>query len=124
MANEITVTARVRVSNGNYTFDKNLSKTDDQTTAAGGNPGVVTIGTSEEDISFGDLTDPGVCILQNLDDTNWVEYGKKDGSGNMQAIGVLRAEGLPHLIELRNGATLRMKADTASCKVLILAQDR
>ena len=124
MANELSVNVRVRVVKDNYTFDKSLAKTGDVTNGRGGNPGIVNIGTSEEDVDFGDLTDPGVCILQNLDDTNWVEYGRKDGSGNMQAIGVLRAGGIPHTIELRNGATLRMKADTGACDVLILAQDR
>lgn len=89
----------------------------------------VSIGTSEEDVDFStifpDLTTEGICVLQNLDATNYVQWGKKDGSGNMQAIGRLSArpstseDAFPAVFQYEPGATLRMKADTGACQVQV-----
>lgn len=84
---------------------------------------VQNIGTSEEDVTL-TVTTEGLCIMQNLDATNFVEFGKKDGSGNMQAIGRLGPSGgsgaCPFaMFGFNPGATLRMKADTAACDVHI-----
>ena len=48
---------------------------------------VLDIGTSEENVSFGDLT-PGLVILVNLDDANYVQYGMSD-AGTMKTLGRL-----------------------------------
>lgn len=123
MANEITITTRVTVRNGNYQYDSLVaSRQFDQTNPAGGNPGMVEIGTTEEDVNFGDLTQPFIVELQNQDSTNSVDFGAKDGTGAMIAIGTLPPEGVA-LFPMKAGATLRMKANTAACKVLIRAQD-
>ena len=82
----------------------------------GGNPGTVTIGTSEENISFGDVS-PGLVFILNLDSTNFVEFGKDDAS-TMKEIGKISA-GKFAVFELATGETLRMKADTASVDCLI-----
>ena len=84
----------------------------------GGNPGTVTVGTTEEDIDFGDIT-PGLVFIQNLDSTNFVEFGKNDG-GTMKEIGKISA-GKVALFELAPGETLRMKADTANVDCQIKA---
>lgn len=116
MADEVKLQLQVVVTNGNFkdVFQPGQKKYD-QTTARGGSPGTVTVGTSEEDINFGDVT-PGWVVLQNLDATNFVEYGA-DNSG-MQKLGKLQPGGIA-CFEMASGVTLRMKADTAACDVLI-----
>ena len=80
------------------------------------------IGTSEENVTFADLTAEGVMILQNLDATNFVEYGQDDG-GTMKELGKLLPGDIPHITRLADGETLRMKADTAECQVRIICLD-
>lgn len=87
-----------------------------QTTEGGGNPGYVNIGTSEEDIAFGDVT-PRVVIIENLDSTNYVQYGPKSG-GSMVPLGRI-SPGSFKFVELDSGVTLRMKANTAAVNVRI-----
>lgn len=120
MSNEIKVTASLKCSNG-YFEQPQIGSTQlkfDQT-AIGGDGAIVEIGTSEEDIDLSEITTLGWCYMRNLDTTNYVEWGKKDGSGNMQAIGRLEA-GEPALFRMNPGVTLRMKANTAACKVQII----
>lgn len=120
MPNEITAQASLRCRNGDFNFNYSTGPIQiDQTTKGGGNPGSVTIGTAEEDISFGDVT-PSMVIMQNLDATNYVEWGKKDGGGAMQAIGKLSPGGVA-LFEMNSATTLRMKSNTAACEVYIAA---
>lgn len=87
-----------------------------QTTEGGGNPGYVNVGTSEEDIAFVDVT-PRVVIIENLDATNFVEFGPKSG-GSMIAFGRIEP-GSYAKFSLKSGVTLRMKADTAAVNVRI-----
>jgi len=84
-------------------------------------PGIVEVGTSEENVSFGDIG-PGWIWMRNLDDTNYVQWGMSDG-GTMKAVGRLRPQDLWTKFYLDTGVTLRMKADTAACKVLIKGND-
>ena len=117
MADEITVNQSLRVSNGNFSFRREVGfSTFDQTTAGGGNPGTVNIGTSEESVTFGDITTPGWAIMTNLDTTNFVKWGFSTGvyGGRMEpgeTAGPFRLD--PAL------ASLYMIADTAACNVLI-----
>lgn len=118
MANEFTVTIGVSLINGNLRASfPQLSRQYTQTTA-GISDQVLAIGTSEENVSTTDITTAGFCVLHNLDSTNFVQYGMSDG-GTMKATGRLKA-GDVHFVRLDNGITLRMKADTASCKVRIM----
>ena len=114
MANEITVSASLQVRNGGFVLPL-LSKsgTFDQTTLGGYNPGMTAVGTAEETIAFGDIT-PKWVWLQNLDDTNFVDYGPAAGV----YMGRL-SPGAVHIIELTPGATLYAKADTAEVKLFV-----
>lgn len=83
------------------------------------------IGTSEEDVDTSAVGTEGLCYMLNLDGTNYVEFGKKDGSNAMQAIGRLGPSdgsgACPFaLYGFNPGATLRMRANTAACKVYIV----
>lgn len=83
---------------------------------------VVSIGTSEEDLSFGDISTVGLFWIMNLDETNYVEFGPKSG-GSMVAIGKLPAKvaGEPPFIagpiRLKSGTVIRCVANTAACLV-------
>jgi len=117
MANEITVTAGLRVANGNSKFSREFGQqTFDQTAIGGPTPGYVTIGTSEESVTFGELSTLGWVFIENLDATNYVEWGFSTGvyGGRMEA-------GEPALFRLNPSTTLYLKANTADCKVNIYA---
>lgn len=103
--------------NGTFRDDANIQPiTVTQTTVGGGNPGTVTIGTSEEDISFGDVV-PGYVILENLDPTNYVEIGPKSG-GAMILYQKISA-GCFAIIELGASVTMRAKANTAAVSLRV-----
>lgn len=117
MANEITVTTGLRLANGDLKVNgSNLSKKFDQTTARGGGPGTVDVGTTEETIDFGDIV-PGFVEFRNLDATNFVDLGFSTGVYGIQ----LLASGGPAVFYLKSGATVYAKADTAACKIQVTA---
>lgn len=116
MANEITVGCVLRCTNGAFSFNLSKTKQVTQSTIGGGGPGFVTIGTSEENISFGDGT-PGYIFMQNLDSTNYVSFGMNDG-GTIKKLIRLRA-GEIALFPLESGTTIRAQANTASVNCYI-----
>ena len=118
MANEITLTVGLQVVNGNNRVSFPQVARQYTQTNTGHSDQVLSIGTSEENVSFGDIVTPGLYILHNLDSTNYVEYGKSDG-GTMKEINQLKA-GDVHVGRLASGETLRMLANTAACKVRVL----
>jgi hypothetical protein len=75
MADEITMTFQILLSNGNLrdTFSSPGGAVDQAAAKLARN--VQTIGTSEVALELGDVTTPGWCVFQNLDDTNFVEIG-------------------------------------------------
>lgn len=121
MANEITASCTLRVANG-Y-LQSNLTtgaKSITQAVAKGPTPGTVNVGTSEEAISFAELTTLGVIQIINLDTTNFVQFGPDDGAGNMVAAIRLKP-GEPNQFRLEPGVTYYAKADTEACNVQFMA---
>jgi len=119
MADEIKVSLNITITNAplkDNVRPGQISYT--MSAATGGNPGTVAIGTAEENVAFGDVS-PGLVFIQNLDATNFVEFGKDD-AGTMKEIGKISA-GKIALFELAASETLRMKADTSSVNCLIKA---
>lgn len=115
MANEINITLSARIENG--AFKDRIDSTGlafDQATLGGHRP-VVSVGTSEEDLTVGDVATLGWCYLRNLDATNYVTYGPKS-SGSMVAMGRLEP-GEIAIFRLDPSVTVRWVADTAACKV-------
>lgn len=115
MANEITVQSSIQVRNGNLVDAFQIgSKSYNQTNVGGPTPGYVTIGTSEEEVAFGELGTKGWVVMQNLDATNFVEWGFSTGvyGGRMRAgetAGPFRM----------NTTSVFLRANVAACKVLI-----
>jgi hypothetical protein len=78
-----------------------------------------TIGTTEETLSFGDIT-PGRIAFFNLDGTNFVEWGFATGArpGRLRPkVAATDPCGAPNTIDVTSGTTIYIKADTASCEV-------
>ena len=116
MANEITITAGLVLTNGNLSVKVNPESTRfDQVTRRGGGPGTVDVGTVEQTVDFGGIV-PGFVILKNLDDTNFVELGFSSG-----VYGIKLQPGSLALFELVAGTSVFVKADTADCAVQITA---
>lgn len=121
MANEISIQFSGSIKNGNL-YDKFGPESGnfklDQATVGGPSPGMISVGTSEEVITFTDITAPTLVVMTNLDATNYVEYGPTS-AGALVNFGKLLPGGKPNVVTLTTGVTLRMKANTAACKVLI-----
>lgn len=117
MANEISLDIRFNLANGNsqYLYAPG-TKRYTQAAVGGPTPGYVTIGTTEESVAFSELGTEGYCILQNLDSTNYVQWGFSTAvyGGRLEA-------GEAAVFRLEPSTTLYLKANTAACKVNILA---
>lgn len=118
MANEATLTAHIALNDTATGL-----KINSPTSAIQYTPGtltgasfVVDVGTSEESVDFGDVS-PGYVLLQNLDTTNYVEYTTVTTDYDLR----LSANGGKALIQFSGAQTLYLKANTASCNVLVTA---
>ena len=118
MANEITLTVGLQLVNSSLRAQFPQVPSQYTQTTAGISDNVWTIGTSAEDVAFGDVATPGLTVLHNLDSTNYVDYGMSDG-GTMKAVGRLKA-GDKHIIRIGASVTLRMQANTGACKVRVM----
>jgi hypothetical protein len=117
MANEITITQKLSVSNGGYaaTFDSGSLKRDQA--AIGAHAPVISVGTSEETISAGDVSTLGYVAFKNLDAANYVDIGP-DSTG---LVGFIRLEpGDCAIFRLKPGITIKAQANTAAVKLQML----
>lgn len=117
MANEIKYVHRMECHNGE--FDKVIDWGTIQVTqtGVGAYGGVVIVGTSEEDLSTGDVGTYGFVNLKNLDSTNYVQWGPKSG-GAMVAVGRLKPTETA-MLRLEPGITIRWVANTSAVKVAV-----
>jgi hypothetical protein len=119
VANEIRPTFGLTYSNGGLADTIASATTNVTQTTLAYHSSTVFVGTSEEDLSVGDITAANGCwvYIKNLDASNFVKYGPKSG-GAMVEFGRLRA-GMFAFFFLAEAAVLRWIADTAQCKVLV-----
>lgn len=138
MANEITVTASVNIRNGNQTWSNSVSHyRADQAGLNGPSPGAIKVPTAGVSISFAQLTTPAMCVITNIDPTNFVEYGLWDSTHFMPIGELLPGE----FVILRlarhlgkeygtgtgttgSGLVLRLKADTAQADARVEAFEK
>lgn len=115
MAGTIKQTTILTLTNGIHKETFNVTNLSITQTGQGQWRPVLSIGTTEESYSsFGDVATPGRCIIQNLDDTNYVKVGFSTG------VYGLRIPPGEHIdVRLEPGLTLYMIANSAACKVLI-----
>jgi hypothetical protein len=119
VANEIRATFGLVYANGSMADTIASATTNITQTTLAFHSSLVFVGTSEEDMSVGDITAASGCwvYLKNMDAANFVKYGPKSG-GAMVEFGRLRA-GMFAFFFLAEAAVLRWIADTAQCKVLV-----
>lgn len=82
---------------------------------------VHAIGTTEETAGpvFGDIGTEGLCCIYNLDATNYVQVRFATGVYGMRLYGGVS----PADFFLEPGATLYLKANTATCNVRIIVYE-
>jgi hypothetical protein len=106
MANELTLTAGIGVSNAGYVQKTYYSYSADQSTL-GAAQGIHNVTTSAAAVSYGDVSTPGMVQLQNLGTAD-VNYGP-DSGGTMISLGTL-APGDVAQFRLASAVTLKMQA--------------
>lgn len=120
MSAEIKVVASLSCTKGNFTLPANSKQVSaDQSGTGGGVPGSVTATTGGVDIDATGVAALGWARLQNLDVTNWVEFGVKVGGTFYPVARLLPGE--PVLLRLTSGntGTYHLKANVASCIVQV-----
>lgn len=105
----------------------------DVTGAKGPTPGAIDVTTAGVEVDLTELSTPGFCRLMNQDDTNYVRYGILDIDGaTFHELGEL-GPGESYVLKLSRliGKTvgtadegLFLKADTATCVVLVEAFEK
>lgn len=119
MANELslTVTAVYTPSTSGLskvsppTFSKTVTMTSQKYVT-----GTQEIGTSEEALSFGDVTNGGYLVIKNIDATNFVELNQETPSAKY-SIRLKAGEFSVFRIGGGSSNAMKAKADTAACTV-------
>jgi hypothetical protein len=83
MANELTVSVSLSFSKGRVTAS--ISKAGLQVNVSGTNYTrlIQNVGTSQEQLLFGDVSTPGYCVLINRDPTNYIEVRPATGVADL-----------------------------------------
>lgn len=120
MANEIKLQIgmeRRHTSNTTdyHQFNGNVQSFQITQTGVGQDDRKHTIATTETTITFTGISTNGMVILHNQDTTNYVEWGFSTGTYG----GRMKASEPAGPFRLNAGATLYLKANTASCRVRI-----
>ena len=132
MANEWTIQSTATVSNGNLKYSHRPAAFRlTQTTKNGPTPGAVSATTSGVTVSLAQLTTPGIVILTNTDATNYVSIGLYTGGTTYRPFAEIAA-GESYVFKLARDiltantadSVLRLKADTATCIVMVQAFDK
>lgn len=139
MAGEITVTGALAINKEKLSYQSLPTSftADMDGTPDGPTPGAITATLDGTDIDFSELESFGVCRIQNLDSTNFVDVGIVDPETEKfyPILRLLAGESFPMRLspnlqeEYGTGAgtgttgantnRLRIKADTAPCNVIV-----
>ena len=121
MATHITIQQAVRLSKGAMKHEFTPPQLSLEQTGALVYDNTVSVGTSEETAgpSFGDIGTEGLCVIYNLDATNYVQVGFATGVYGVR----LRGGSAPAVFFLEPGATIYLKANTAACNVRIIVYE-
>lgn len=139
MANEAQIRTSLQITIGNTEYrNQPTAFVADVSVGKGPTPGAFTATTAGTDTDLSELTVPGLCRIQNLDTTNFVEVGIWDGTTFYPMLDLLAGESYVLRLsanlsqEFVTGTgtvgasinTLRFKADTASVIVLVEAFEK
>lgn len=142
MANEARIVSSLTINSGNLQYvSRPAAFSADVSVANGPTPGAVSCSVNGTDVSFAALARPGLCWVQNLDETNFVTVGVYEpGTGVFYPLlELLPGEGytirLSRSVNEQYAGTVtgtgsdapnnsvRIKADTAACNVRVEAFD-
>lgn len=115
MAGELKVTLQATLTKSNLKGSWNNGQQSIDVATTGDFAPSLSIGTSEEAVTFTDVSSLGWLFMKNLDTTNYVDWGPESG-GAMVAIGRMKA-GEEAAFRCKPGITLRLQANTAACRV-------
>jgi len=141
MANEFTITSGLSLSVAPASGNRQYRSVPTQFQAdledlRGPTPGHLLVATTGTDVSLAQLATPGFCRVQNLDTANYVTLGIYDGASYFPLMEIGPEEFYVFKLYRFFGSefvgtgtpsdvnTLRLKADTAACKVLVEAFNR
>jgi hypothetical protein len=116
MANEITYSVSVTGTKNGVTFHQALASTVDM---AGDEmiQNVQQVGASTEALVVGDVSTIGLVMVKNLDDTNYVELSTDNANANK----FMKLRPGTFALFPASSATIYATANTATCKVMVLA---
>ncbi|MBD3671909.1 MAG: hypothetical protein HUJ26_00150 [Planctomycetaceae bacterium] len=117
----ITTSFAFNLTNGDHVEQISVTQFTDEQTGVGAHKPIVEVGTTEEVVSFGDVTTAKWLFVRNLDATNFIEIGPESG-GAMVVLAKLEP-GEWGFVPISSTVTLRAKADTAACKMLMLVTE-
>lgn len=119
MANTLTLSGSISEALGNIKDSLPFSISSISLTGGLVTSGIQKIGTSAEDLNYGDIpaASVGLLFLWNQDPTNIVYFGK-DSTGTLYAPGVLDPAGVPFaLFQVKASEQVMLQAVTAECQV-------
>ena len=122
MALTLDLNTQARVSNtttGGFIFTlPSVTFTSITQTGTGFKAGLQSVGTSEENLDYGDVSaaNAGWLFMRNIDATNYVDWGMSDG-GTMKAVARLKPGEPWQCIRVQASAQVRLQANTAACLV-------
>src|SRR5258705_13267316 len=95
MSNEATVQSSLFIRVGNQQYKSNPTVFQaDMSRAAPASPGRITVSIHGSNVDLSKIATPGLCWMQNLDPTNFVQYGIKDVAGNFYPLGEIMPGGV------------------------------
>lgn len=117
MANEITLSAKLELNKSGVILSGQVSNLHITQTGTNNIANIQNIGTSTEQLSFGDVTTPGYLLVKNLDATNFVLVSLATPAISGTSFCKL-LPGECCLVPTRQ-TTVYAIADTAACDVLV-----
>lgn len=121
MADEIKVTTTMRLTKGSMKHEFSPAQFSLAQTGTLVYDVVMSVGTAEETAgpTFGDIGTEGICVIHNLDTSNYVQVGFATGVYGMR----IYKSWHPAIFPLEPNATLYLKANTAACNVRIIVYE-
>ena len=120
MADEIRITSRITLTNGNFKHTFAPGNIDIDQAAVGYYDAIHNIGTSEESVgTFQDVSSEGIIVVHNMDATNYVQVGFATTVYGMR----LTADSPLAIFNAEPSLTLYLKANTAACNVRIICYE-
>ncbi len=139
MASEASIRTSLQIKSGKLEYrSQPTAFLADVSGSKGPTPGAIAATIAGVDVDLSELTVNGLCRIMNLDDTNFIEVGVWDGVSFYPMMDLLAGESFVFRLSADLGKefgtgtgttgtdvnTLRIKADTASCDVLVEAFER